>query len=181
MVSCHEHGPPAVKRRRVIAVVAGAAAWLTGCDAARAPVDTLVRWPSVAVVDLADRPSTLPTSTLRPRLINVWALWCAPCRRELPALLRLSVMLAPQAIEVCTVALADDAFAVREYLAQHAAGLPAVRLAPQAPVVQALGLGALPQTFVVAADGRVLARWRGAREWDAPELRDALDRLLDSG
>ena len=169
------------KRRNAIAAIVGVGAWLAGCDAPRAPDDPLQRWPELPVLDLADRPATLPATSGHPRIINLWALWCAPCRRELPGLQRLALTLAPGATEVCTVALADDGFAVREYLRQHASNLQGVLLPPRTPVVQELGLAVLPQTFVVAADGRVLVRWRGAREWDSPALRDELDRLLRSG
>ncbi|MGZ8256051.1 MAG: TlpA family protein disulfide reductase, partial [Burkholderiaceae bacterium] len=150
-----------------------------GCDGARAP-DSRPLWPALSVQDLAGRPATLPGTSKGARVINLWALWCPPCRRELPSLERLTWALAPDAIDVNTVALAEDSFPVREYLAQHAPGLHGVILSPRTPVVQELGLQALPQTFLVAPDGRVLARWVGAREWDSQAVRDELDRLLQT-
>jgi thiol-disulfide isomerase/thioredoxin len=111
-------------------------------------------------------------------LINLWALWCPPCRQELPSLERLASALAPRGIEVTAVALADEGFAVREYLAEHAAGLHGVVLSPGVAAAGKLGLQTLPQTFLIAADGTVLARWTGAREWDSPSVRNQLDRLL---
>lgn len=173
-----------MKRRTAIASIGGVAAWLAGCDGAALPGDGLRHWPALPVLDLADRPATLPATSGGPRVINLWALWCAPCRRELPGLQRLGATvatLAGGAVEVCAVALADDGFAVREYLAQHAAGLRSMRLPPRTPVVRQLGLALLPQTFVVAANGSVLARWRGAREWDSAAVRVELTRLLRSG
>lgn len=166
-----------MRRRSAIASIAGAAAWLAGCDGARAP-DTRLRWPSLSVRDLAGRPATLAGTSRGARVINVWALWCPPCRRELPSLERLKSVLAPLAIDVCTVALAEDSFPVREYLAQHAAHLHCVVLSPRMPVVAELDVKVLPQTFLVAADGGVLARWIGAREWDSPAVREQLDLLL---
>lgn len=193
-----------MKRRSVIASVAGALAgpaWLAGCDPGPAGLgagrSTLTHWPALPVLDLARQPTTLPATSRRARLINVWALWCPPCRRELPGLQRLALSLAqplgqslaqslalspaPRGVELCTLALADDSFAVREYLAQHAPGLQSVLLSPGSPAARQLGLDVLPQTFVVAADGRVLVRWSGERDWDSPAAREALDRLVRSG
>jgi uncharacterized protein YidB (DUF937 family) len=87
-------------------------------------------------------------------------------------------VLSQRGVELSTVALAEDIFPVREYLAQYAAGLRSMVLSPALPVVKELGLQALPQTFVVAADGAVLARWIGAREWDTSVVREQLDRVL---
>jgi thiol-disulfide isomerase/thioredoxin len=168
-----------MKRRGAIASVAGAAAWLAGCRDAPAP-QARPRWPALAVRDLAGRPTTLAAASGGTRVINLWALWCPPCRQELPSLARLATALAPRGIEVTAVALADDSFAVREYLREHAAGLAGVVLSPALPAAASLRLDALPQTFVVAPDGAVLARWSGAREWDAPSVRDQLDRLVQA-
>lgn len=168
-----------MKRRGAIASLAVAAAWLAGCDGTRV-ADTRPQWPSLPVQDLAGRPATFPGTSRGARVINLWALWCPPCRRELPSLERLTWTLAPVSVDVCTVALAEDSFPVREYLAQHAPGLHGVVLSPRMPVVQELGLQALPQTFLVSADGRVLARWVGAREWDSQAVREELDRLLQT-
>ena len=169
-----------MRRRRVLAGLTGAAAltgaaWLAGCAKRQAP-ESQLRWPQLPATDLDGRPATLPGAGGGTRIINFWALWCPPCRRELPSLARLAAMLEPRGIRVCAIALADDGFPVREYLAQHAPRLPSVMLSPRMPVVSRLGLTALPQTFLVAADGAVLARWTGAREWDSAGVREQLEQ-----
>ncbi len=168
-----------MNRRQAGFAMAGAAGWLAGCGDARAPA-TGPRWPMLPVRDLAGLPATLPGISQAARIINLWALWCPPCRRELPSLERLAWSLAPVPFDVWAVALAEDGFAVREYLAQHAPGLRGVVASPQMAAVKELGVEALPQTFLVAPDGRVLARWVGAREWDSQPVRDEIDRLLAS-
>lgn len=169
-----------MKRRGAVMSMLASAAWLAGCDAAPPASVTARRWPVLPVRDLAGQPATLPSSTAAARLFNLWALWCPPCRMELPSLERLTWALAPQTIDLVAVALAEDNFPVREYLAQHAAGLNSVVLSPALPVVAELDLKVLPQTFLVAPSGTVLARWVGAREWDSPAIRAELDRLVQT-
>ena len=68
---------------------------------------------------------------------------------------------------------------MREYLAQLRRAPAGCRaLAQPCRWCSELGLDALPQTFLVAPDGGVLARWVGARDWDAPACASELDRVL---
>jgi thiol-disulfide isomerase/thioredoxin len=160
-----------VKRRAALAAVA---AGLAGCGPAPSARPKL---PALEVRDFTGARKTIEGATGRPQVLNMWALWCPPCRAELPALQRLAEALAPQGIAVSAVALADDLFAVREYLAQVAARLPGAVISPKLPAVKELQLDALPQTFLVDPQGGVIAAWIGARDWDAPSVRS---QLLDS-
>lgn len=166
-----------MKRRLALGcAVAAATAWLTGCDAPTAQ-PAKQRWPALAVRELSGRPAHMESKGTTHRLVNFWALWCPPCRRELPSLERLAGARA-LAVEVCAVAIAEDGFAVREYLAQHAAGLPCVVLRPGDPALRQLDVTVLPQTFLVSAGGEVLARWVGERDWNSEPMRAELSRKV---
>lgn len=117
----------------------------------------------------------LVDGTPRQRIVNLWARWCAPCRRELPSLQRLAARLDAQRVEMLTIALDDEAFALREYARDIGLTLPVLAVA-QAALPPALRPTSLPQTLRLAPDGRVLARVAGAREWDAPGVADMLWR-----
>jgi len=169
-----------VRRRSVLAL--GAAACLAGCQpAAPGAGATRPAWPTLNVRDFTGRDLTLTAATGSPQVINFWALWCPPCRAELPALERLAESLVPRGVGVTALALADDVFAVREYLAQNAARLRGAVLDPRLAVVrEELAIDSLPQTFVVDRQGRIAICWVGARDWDAPAVRAEVARILEA-
>ena len=99
------------------------------------------------------------------RVVNLWARWCAPCRRELGALQRWAERLAPNGLSMLTVALDDDAFVLREYVRDIGLTLP-VLLAASRALPSTIRPDRLPQTVLLAADGREQRRVIGARDWD---------------
>jgi thiol-disulfide isomerase/thioredoxin len=174
----------AAMRARLLAALLAALLIAGALAACRpAPPDTpgeaeAATLPSLPVRDLHGHDAIWPGGPLergRLRIVNVWAPWCAPCRRELPSLQRAQAQWQAQA-DVHTLVLSDDAFAVREYLRQASLTLPTHLLAQDAARNAGLALDALPQTFLVDSGGRVLMRVRGAREWD-----DAASRTLIAG
>jgi thiol-disulfide isomerase/thioredoxin len=123
---------------------------------------------------LDGREHRLVDDTPRYRIVNLWARWCAPCRRELPSLQRLAAQLDPRSHALLTIALDDDAFALREYARDLGLTLPIVPLASSA-LPPRWRARTLPQTLALAPDGALVGRVAGAREWDRP---DALAELL---
>ncbi len=109
-------------------------------------------------------------------LINYWATWCAPCREEMPSLERLSRKL-PGEVRLAAVTVDDDLNLAREWLRKL--GITFATFADPGMRVSRgpLRLDALPETFLVAPDGLILERTRGARQWDAAAAYDA---ILDS-
>jgi thiol-disulfide isomerase/thioredoxin len=164
--------------RRRAALASALAACVAGCGPAPSSQSARPRLPAIPVRDFTGQARTHLPASGRPQVINMWALWCPPCRAELPALERLAAALAPEGIAVTAIALAEDLFAVREYLAQVAARLPGAVLSPSQPVVRELQLDALPQTFLVDASGVVIACWVGARDWDTASVRSQLSASL---
>lgn len=102
-------------------------------------------------------------------LLNFWALWCAPCREEMPALDRLEAELGGAQFEVVTVATgrnlrpAVDKFFDEEKLTS----LPKL-FDPKMTLARDLRAIGLPVTVMIDPEGREIGRAAGAVEWDSP-------------
>ena len=102
-------------------------------------------------------------------VVNVWATWCPPCRKEMPSLERLHARLDPARAKVIGLSVEIDEHRVREWLMQSRitfanyldAGTPSARAL--------LGINSYPQTFFIGPDGQLIATIVGARDWDDPK------------
>ena len=136
--------------------------------------------PEAALVDLADAPRELEEWRGRWVVVNFWATWCAPCRKEMPALDRLSAVLAPEGAAVVTVATGRNAVpAIERFFAEIGVqNLPALR-DPKSALARSMGIFGLPVTVIVNPQGEEVARLIGDAEWDSPEAVAVLRALAE--
>lgn len=104
-------------------------------------------------------------------LLNIWATWCPPCRKEMPTLDRLQAKLGGPDFEV--VALSIDRggpFVVSTFYSEI--GIRALRIYVDKTSDAATGLGvtALPVTLLIDREGREIGRKIGPAEWNSPEV-----------
>lgn len=111
-------------------------------------------------------------------VMNVWATWCGPCRREMPGLEKLAASLDPERFAVVGLAIDDSPALVREYLRQK--GLTFARHIDRGGQAthELMDLNAVPTTVVLAPDGRVVWSVAGERDWGDPAVADWLRGLL---
>jgi cytochrome c biogenesis protein CcmG/thiol:disulfide interchange protein DsbE len=93
----------------------------------------------------------------RPYVINLFASWCAPCRAEHPQLLALQA----RGVELIGVAYKDRPENTQQYLDELQNPFGAVGVDPEGRFGLELGITGVPETFVISADGRVAATYRG--------------------
>ena len=109
----------------------------------------------------------------RPLLINVWASWCGPCRAEMASLERLAWL--DETHYFTIIGVSTDDYVDKAQSALTAWNSTITHFIDKDLVLEKmLGASTLPLTVLVDADGRVLARVHGARDWDS---RDALDYI----
>ncbi len=136
----------------MVALITVNAAWFV--------VDRLIEPPArplhagLAVERINGGPVALNSLRGRPFVINLWATWCGPCRREKPMLVETAK--ANPDVPVLLINQGEDVQRVSTYLAGE--GLPAasILLDPRGSVGSALRASALPTTAFVSADGKVV-------------------------
>jgi thiol-disulfide isomerase/thioredoxin len=95
-------------------------------------------------------------------VINVWATWCAPCVRELESFARLSEALGDTPVNILLVS-SERAEPVRRFARRYRYDLPF--LLESGPMPAAFDLRALPTTYVIDREGRIMLKQRGAADW----------------
>jgi len=108
-------------------------------------------------------------------LINFWATWCPPCRREMPSMERLSQALKGEAFAVLAVDVGEDADTIHAFTSQldTALNFP-ILLDGTSRAMQAWKVAGLPTTFLVDKRGRIVASAIGGREFDHPDMVKAI-------
>jgi thiol-disulfide isomerase/thioredoxin len=99
-------------------------------------------------------------------LINLWATWCAPCRREMPDLQKLSEKLDQTKFAVIGISVDDDINLVKEFLLQYKIGFSNFQDENLAIAAKQLGIDAYPETFIISPTGITLMRISGEQSWD---------------
>jgi len=142
--------------------------------------DTPAPVPELQFADGEGKPRSLADFRGKVVLLNVWATWCLPCRKEMPTLDRLQAELGGSAFEV--VALSIDrggADAVRKFYTEIGIQDLAIHVDASSQVGFALATAGLPTTLLIDAEGRELGRLIGPAEWDAADMVAFLKTIVD--
>jgi thiol-disulfide isomerase/thioredoxin len=135
--------------------------------------------PALRLQDLDGQMTDLAHLKGRVVLINYWATWCPPCRREMPSMERLSQALKGEAFSVLAVDVGEDADTIDAFTSQLDTELSfPILLDSRSRAMQAWQVAGLPTTFLVDKQGRIVASAIGGREFDHPEMIRAIRQLL---
>jgi thiol-disulfide isomerase/thioredoxin len=111
-------------------------------------------------------------------LLNFWATWCAPCKIEMPWFIQLQNEYGPQGLQVVGVAMDDSS---KDDIAKFAKDMGVnypVLLGKEAVGDAYGGVPALPETFFIGRDGKIMDKIIGLK--GKAEIEDAIKKALDT-
>jgi len=112
-------------------------------------------------------------------VLTVWATWCAPCRKEMPALQALWERFRKDGLQVVGVSV-DDRLSASEipgFLETFEIGFP-VTHDPEGTVARTFMTMGVPESFLIGRDGILLHRWIGAFDPEAPAELERVKNAL---
>lgn len=126
--------------------------------------------PDLAFQDGSGTPVTLGDWKGRVVLLNLWATWCAPCRKEMPDLSKLEAELGSDQFEVVAISVdRKGAEASAAFLKETGVDNLKLYIEPSTKIVNDLRSAGLPATLLIDRQGRELGRILGPADWASPE------------
>src|SRR6266849_4620912 len=118
-------------------------------------------------------------------IVNIWAVWCGPCRLEMPELVKISNEYKSRGLVVVGLATSynEDEPQVREYVQSKSIPYKVIfddgKL--EGPLVQLVsGQSVIPQSFVISRDGRIVKHFQGFNPYSTPQtMRMAVEEALN--
>ncbi len=112
-------------------------------------------------------------------LVNFWATWCAPCRKEMPMLDALQAEFGGEDFEVVTIATGRNAIpGITRFFDEVGVERLPVLLDPKQELAREMAVLGLPITVILNREGQEIARLRGDAEWDSDSARAIIAALI---
>ena len=130
-------------------------------------------------IDSVPKKKTLADYRGQVVMLNVWATWCLPCRVEMPSIEALHKDYGPKGLKIVAVSIDDPGTesTIRAFAKQYGLTFEILHDA-QGKITGAYDISGYPETFIVGKDGVIRKKLMQATDWNAPDARALVDRLL---
>ncbi len=145
--------------------------------------------PNFQVRDLSGKAVELTDNKGKVVMVNIWATWCAPCLEEMPSMERLYREFHSTGLEIMAVSvdaelgqldMSRDQIGGDIQAFGDSLGLTFPLLHdPSRSIEQLYKTTGVPETFVIGRDGVIYKKVAGGTDWDAPEHKELVKRLLE--
>lgn len=112
-------------------------------------------------------------------LLNLWATWCTPCLKELPTLDKLEEQYMGEGLVVIPLSLDRFEFKqLRAFVDKQKLELPHLAQDSSGAFNRALVKNGVPLSYLIDREGKLTARYSGATNWMAPDMRTKIEAAL---
>ena len=113
-------------------------------------------------------------------LVNLWATWCAPCRKEMPALAALQSEMGSKDFEVVAISVDRKGLdASGQFLKEVGASALKLYADPSTETLGAFQAVGLPASILIDREGREIGRLLGPAEWNSPEAKALIKAAVE--
>jgi thiol-disulfide isomerase/thioredoxin len=162
---------PAAGEEKAGAPSSGLAAFV-----ARKEPETL---PEIKFQDAEGRERSLAEWRGKVVLLNLWATWCLPCRKEMPALDRLQSTLGSDQFQVVAISVDRTGLpGAKKFLEETKTSNLSVYADPTARLASTLRAAGLPATLLIDKEGREVGRLLGPAEWDGEAAKQLIQGAI---
>ena len=111
--------------------------------------------------------------------LHFWASWCGPCRKEMPAIQRMSELIQDDKLDIVMINTAEDEDTIFSFLGETGTELSSL-MDKDGLVTETWKPRGLPTTFLIDPNGVVRYQAIGGREWDKATYTGFIKQLLNS-
>ena len=134
---------------------------------------------AISFVDSQGKQRSLSEFKNKVVLLNIWATWCVPCRREMPALDRLKIALGGVDFDVVPLSIDRGGIdVVKKFFVEVRIQKLAMYLDSSGKATRELSALGIPTTLLIDRKGREIGRLIGPAEWDSPEIVEFIKRVI---
>ena len=113
-------------------------------------------------------------------IVNFWATWCAPCRKEMPQLDALQTLYDPADLRVVTIATGRNPRpAMERFFAEIGVQNLPLHTDERQTLARNMGVLGLPATIILDREGREVGRLLGEADWANLDAQRVIDALLN--
>jgi peroxiredoxin len=134
--------------------------------------------PSFTLPDINGKEVSLSDQRGKVVLLNVWATWCPPCRREMPSMQRLYEKFKGKNFEILAVSIdSEGREAVEPFMRKMNLTFPAL-LDPGETIRSLYGITGVPESFIIDQQGILVEKIIGPINWATPEVFRFIQDLI---
>jgi len=110
-------------------------------------------------------------------LVNFWATWCGPCVEEIPSLSRMEERLKDKPFKILTVNIGEPKKVILKFMEEIDFRFP-IMMDVDGQAARDWKVYAYPSNYLIDKKGKIQYAYRGALEWDAPEILKTIESLF---